>query len=290
MANRLTRGDSRTRSATHPVALLKSGRCHVLSPGGNLWSTRKTRRWPVRSNAWRGASRLACATSGWRRAAPRVVPRHPFRAVAPNTTCPRSLLCAPELGTNAGGGTDDEHIHHQLGNRAHARDHGAGPSHQAERAVRPHVQPGVRDRSPRQCSGSGVQGRIEDDFSGVVHVELPTQDIAGGHEFSSSWHLIARARHPYGLSCRVQEYPGHLPGGRWCCEVAKEDDVTPVIDHWAAGLAVHAPAGRRVARVRDGPDVACGGFLDVDAAETGDEESLAGGSPRHDTPRQRRGP
>ena len=95
-------------------------------------------------------------------------------SVAPNTTCPRSLLCAPELGTNTGGCGQHEHVHHQVGNRAHARDHGAGPSHQAERAVRPHVQPGVREVV---FVVVGVQGRIEDDFSGVVHVESASRWI-----------------------------------------------------------------------------------------------------------------
>ena len=37
-------------------------------------------------------------------------------------------------------------------------------------------------------------------------------------------------------------------------------------------------AGCGVARVCDGPDVARGGFLDVDATETGDEDARRGGA------------
>src|SRR5688572_11430236 len=98
-----------------------------------------------------------------------------------------------------GGLEGHEHIHHQMGSRTYAWDHGTGPSHQAERAVRPYVQPGVRDLV---CVVVGVQGRIKDEFSRVVQVELPAHDIAGGHEGSSPWHRIARARHRNGLSSR----------------------------------------------------------------------------------------
>jgi hypothetical protein len=45
-----------------------------------------------------------------------------------------------------------------------------------------------------------------------------------------------------------------------------------VIDHRTTGLSVYTPAGRIVARVRDGSDVACGGILDIDAAKTRDQE------------------
>ena len=45
-----------------------------------------------------------------------------------------------------------------------------------------------------------VQGCIEDDFSGVVQVDLKADDRASGHKCASSWHRIARACHRNSLS------------------------------------------------------------------------------------------
>jgi hypothetical protein len=150
---------------------------------------------PARFTAGRGASRLASATSVWRGAAPTVIAERgtEYHLLA-------VVVIRSRVRINHGGPSDGGYLRPQVGNRAHARDHGAGPRYQVQQAMRPHVQPGVLDVV---CVVVGVQGCIEDDISRVVHVELPAAGIAGCRESSSSWHRIVRARHRNGLPARM---------------------------------------------------------------------------------------
>src|SRR5882724_7089488 len=107
-------------------------------------------------------------------------------------------------------------------------------------------------------------------------MDLPAHDIAGGHECASPWHRIVWACHRNGLPARVDVDPRHQPSRRWWCKVAEEDNVTPVIHHWADSLAIHASAGCRVARMCDGANFARGGFPNINTIETVDDYRLRG--------------
>ena len=188
----------------------------------------------------------------------------PSVSVAPNTTCPRSLLFAPELGTKTEGGWATGTF---ITSRAIVPTPGISVPVRATKRSLPfekRYNPVSGTPSP---FGVGIQGGIEDDFAGVVHVDLPTDDGCGGHESSASWHLVARARHRDGHPAPVQINPGDLIGGGRRREVAEKGDGSRVVQHRAESLPKHASAGGLVTCVRDGPDLTGGAVLDVEATK-----------------------